>query len=78
MLSEGLVDVIQFEYGGANIDARVLLLDIFNFFQPLNYKFYKIFPNGLRHIPRYDQQLENFKYQNWAIISSRLNISNLS
>jgi len=29
---------------------------------------YKIYPHGLRRVERYDQRLENFQYQNWAIM----------
>lgn len=68
MLSSGQIGAIQFEYGGCNIDARVLLKDIFAFFKDYCYSFYKLYPKELRLVPRYDQRLENFQYQNWAII----------
>ncbi len=68
MLSEQCVRIIQFEYGGCNIDARVLLKDLFDFFATLPYTLYKIYPEKLQPIPRYDQRLENFQYQNWAVV----------
>ena len=68
MLTKGRIRIIQFEYGGCNIDARVLLKDLFEFFQPFGYAFYKIYPQELRQIERYDQRLENFQYQNWAVV----------
>ncbi len=68
MLSQGKIKRIQFEYGGCNIDAGVLLKDLFEFFEPYHYAFYKIYPNNIRHIPRYDQRNENYQYQNWLII----------
>lgn len=71
MLSRGTIKYIQFEYGGCNIDARVLLKDIFEFFTPHPYNFFKIYPRELRAVPRYDQRLENFQYQNWALIADR-------
>lgn len=67
-LETGRVKAIQFEYGGCNIDARVLLRDVFEFFQSYRYIFYKIYPGELRRVARYDQRLENFQYQNWAIL----------
>jgi len=67
MLSQGRIKRIQFEYGGCNIDSRVLLKDLFDFFASYGYSFYKIFPHELRRIPRYDQRLENFQHQNWAM-----------
>ena len=59
---------IQFEYGGCNIDSRVLLKDIFEQFSGLNYSFYKIMPRGLEKIEEYDQRLENFAYKNFVLL----------
>lgn len=68
LLAAGQIKVIQFEYGGCNIDARVLLKDIFEYFQSFEYAFFKLYPRTLRRIERYDQRLENLQYQNWAIV----------
>lgn len=68
LLKSGQVGIIQFEYGGCNIDAGVLLKDIFDFFKEFAYSFYKIYPDEVRLVPKYDQRLENFQYQNWALI----------
>jgi FkbM family methyltransferase len=70
MLRARQIKMIQFEYGGCNIDAGVLLKDIFGFFQSYDYAFYKIYPRQLRLMTRYDQRLENFQYQNWLIIAN--------
>jgi FkbM family methyltransferase len=70
LLRAGRVRVIQFEYGGCNIDAGVLLKDIFAFFKNFPYRFYKIYPKELRLVPEYNQRLENLQYQNWAIIKN--------
>jgi|GEM_PF-537892 len=69
--AEDRVRMVQFEYGGCNIDSKVLLKDIFEFFAGMNYRFYKIFPDRLKFFQRYDQRLENFKYQNWLLISEK-------
>jgi len=66
---EDRVRMIQFEYGGCNIDSKVLLKDIFEFFAGMRYRYYKIFPDRLKPFERYDQRLENFKYQNWLMIN---------
>jgi len=71
LFREGRVRVIQFEYGGCNIDSKVLLKDIFEFFKGMEYRFYKILPDTLRPVERYDQRLENFKHQNWLIVDSK-------
>lgn len=66
-LKQGLVKAIQFEYGGCNIDAKVLLKDIFEFFDGTPYRFFKILPKKLMSYPKYTQLLENFCYQNWIL-----------
>lgn len=68
LIQQEKIKMIQFEYGGCNIDAKVLLKDIFDFFKNTNYNFYKIYPKHLKLIKMYDQKLENFQYQNWVII----------
>jgi hypothetical protein len=73
LLKSGSVGIIQFEYGGCNIDSGVLLKDIFAFFGDLDYSFYKIYPREARLVSKYDQRLENFQYQNWAIVKNGLN-----
>jgi|SRR5438128_4603378 len=67
-LSQGRVQIIQFEYGGCNIDAGVLLKDIWRFFEKFGYAFYKINPKGIKRAADYSQSFENFQYQNWAVI----------
>ena len=71
LFQENRIQVVQFEYGGCNIDSRVLLKDIFEFFEGTAYRFYKIMPDTLRPVERYDQRLENFKYQNWLIVQMK-------
>jgi FkbM family methyltransferase len=72
MLATRSLRIIQFEYGGCNIDARVLLKDFFFFLGRYGYFLYKIYPDRIRHFPRYDQRLENFQYQNWIAAVERL------
>lgn len=69
MLSEGRIDVIQFEYGGTYIDARVLLKDVWDYVQGVNsgYSFYKLRGNGLHPTPAYQREFETFNYSNWVI-----------
>ena len=69
-LSQGRVRIIQFEYGGCNIDAGVLLKDIWQFFEGFGYAFYKIYPTGIKRAVHYSQSFENFQYQNWAVVTN--------
>ena len=66
-LRENAVKIAQFEYGGAYIDSRTLLKDVFELVAPYNYKIFLINPNGLTAYPRYDQRLENFHYKNFVM-----------
>lgn len=72
MLGAGQIKIVQFEYGGCNIDARVLLKDLFAFFQRFGYALYKLYPERLRRVVRYDQRFENFQYQNWVAVKDGL------
>jgi FkbM family methyltransferase len=70
MLGEGRIGVVQFEYGGAYIDARALLKDVWDLVEHsrAEYAFYKIFPHSPRRMPKYLQTLETFQYSNWLIV----------
>jgi FkbM family methyltransferase len=67
-LSNRTVQMVQFEYGGCNIDSRVFLKDIFSYFESYGYELHKIRPRAPRRVARYDQRLENFQYQNWVAV----------
>jgi FkbM family methyltransferase len=67
-----IIQVIQFEYGGTFIDSRTLLKDFFDFFNPMNYCFFLLYPNRLRYLPHYDRRLENFQYKNFLIVNNNL------
>ncbi len=68
MLRQGRIAIIQFEYSGAYIDARILLKDVFELFKGLPYQFYKIVPMGVLPVHAYTQELENFQYSNYLAI----------
>ena len=68
ILRQRNIKIIQFEYGGCNIDSRVFLKDIWNYFNGLNYSFYKLFPRENRKMSMYSQVFENFQYANWVVI----------
>lgn len=69
-LAAEAIGVVQFEYGGCYIDARVLLKDIWELVSSTGaaYFFYKLYPEGLRQVPAYLQTFETFQYSNWAIV----------
>jgi FkbM family methyltransferase len=68
MLTQERVRIIQFEYGGCNLDSKVHLGDIWYFLEHYAFNFYKLYPDGLHRIKKYQQGLETFKYSNWVAI----------
>lgn len=65
MLRHRAVRLIQFEYGGCNLDSGLFLSHFFEFLQPLGYELAKLLPDALRPVSRYHRGLETFRYQNW-------------
>lgn len=69
-LNNNLIDFIQFEYGGSNIDSRTNLLDFFRLLEGKNFVLCRILKSGNLEIRSYDPILENFVSQNWVAVSS--------
>lgn len=67
MLSAGKVQLIQFEFGGCNIDSRTYFRDYFNFFKQ-EYNLYRILSDGLEPLPAYHERLEVFQSANYLAI----------
>lgn len=72
MLKSQSIDLIQFEYGGCNLDARVYLLDIWQYLEDCGYHIAKIYPKSVHKLPYYSQELETFKYCNMLAYSDSL------
>ena len=71
----GAVKLVQFEYGGCNIDSRVLLQDLFEFLTGYGYGLHKLFPDGPRPVARYDQRLENFQLANYVAVGQEVDLA---
>lgn len=69
-LDGSFVDVIQFEYGGANIDSRTYLKDFFKLLEARGFKLFKINRSNLTPMV-YTAALENFKHSNYLAISKK-------
>lgn len=71
MIGDARVARIQFEYGPCNADSRVLLRDLFAFFEPLDYDLFRITPRRL--LPTtYERRLENLQYKNFVALHRSL------
>nr|WP_321446176.1 FkbM family methyltransferase [uncultured Cohaesibacter sp.] len=59
------IDVIQFEFGGCNIDTRTYLRDFWYFFSDNGYELFRITPFGSSKISKYNEREEFFGTTNY-------------
>lgn len=71
MLDDGKIHVIQFEFGGCNIDSRTYFQDFFYLLSP-GFRIYRIVKDGLFPIEEYSEDLEVFKTTNYLCISKKI------
>jgi len=70
MLERRAIRLVQFEFGGSNIDTRTYLRDFFYFFSRLNMMLYRITPSGhLHRITGYREIHEQFRTTNFLAIN---------
>lgn len=67
LLSRDAIEVIQFEFGGTNIDSRTYIKDFFKLLGP-KFKLYRILPGGLREMPVYTEKFEIFQAANYLAV----------
>jgi len=60
------VGVLQFEFGGTNIDTRTFFRDFWHFFQRTGFDVYRITPLGLQRMERYRESEETFSVTNFV------------
>lgn len=76
LLEEGRIDLIQFEFGEMNVVSRHFFKDFFDLLNS-NYKLFRLLPNGLLPIEKYNaRQHEIFIFQNIVGINRKLNNTN--
>jgi FkbM family methyltransferase len=61
--------VIQFEFGGCNIDTRTYFQDFWYFFQANGFDLYRMTPFGLQRIERYSEGDEFFSTTNYLAVN---------
>jgi len=64
--------LIQFEFGGCNIDTRTYFQDFWYFFKEHSFKIYRITPFGLEHIQFYRESHETFLTTNYLCVNQNL------
>jgi FkbM family methyltransferase len=72
------VGIIQFEFGGANIDTRTFFQDFWYFFKDKGFILYRIAPNGVIPIKNYIEIDEFFSTTNYIAVNTKINsLSNI-
>ena len=64
------VRIIQFEFGGTNIDSRTYFKDYWEFLTNKLFRIYRMSPRGLIHIERYSEDDEFFCFTNFVAIKN--------
>ncbi len=68
------IGIIQFEFGGTNIDTRTYFQDFWYLFKDKKYDFsiYRIAPNGLIPINKYVETDEYFSTTNYIAVNNKI------
>ena len=66
------IKLIQFEFGGANIDTRTYFQDFWYFFQDKDFSLFRINPRGVTKILNYSEDLECFLTTNFIALNNNL------
>lgn len=64
--------VIQFEFGGCNIDTRTYFQDFWYLFKEFNFNIWRITPSGLDQILNYSEYDECFTTTNYIAVKNNL------
>jgi len=62
------IELIQFEFGGTNIDTRTYFQDYWYFFLELGFDLYRLSPRGPLLIKNYSEQDETFRPTNYIAV----------
>ncbi len=62
------IEVIQFEFGGGNIDSHTYFQDFWYFFADLEFDLYRLTPAGLNRVAEYSEMLEVFRPTNYFAV----------
>lgn len=66
------IGIIQFEFGGTDIDSRIFFQDYWYFFLDKNFKIYRLTPKGLNQITKYSESEEIFKFSTFYAVNQKL------
>ena len=65
------IKLIQFEFGGTNIDSRTYFKDFYYYFNEFDFDIYRMRPKGLIKINPYKESDEYFHYSNFLAVNKK-------
>jgi len=66
------IKLIQFEFGGCNIDSRTFFQDFWYYFKKNNFDLFRITPTGPKKIKEYSESDEFFRTTNYIALNNNL------
>jgi hypothetical protein len=66
------IRLVQFEFGGCNIDTRTFFQDFWNLFSQAGFALYRLSPLGPIAIKNYAEDLESFVCTNYIAVNTNL------
>lgn len=66
------IKIIQFEFGGCNIDTKTYFQNYWYFFKKNNFDIYRITPFGVLQIKQYREEYERFQTTNYFCVNKGL------
>ena len=70
-LAAGMIDCLQFEYGGTWIDSGETLLRASDYLREVNFEVFRLFPDHVVPLKYLGCRDETFKYSNYIALKSR-------
>jgi FkbM family methyltransferase len=65
------IQLVQFEFGGGNIDTKTFFQDFWYFFEKLGFSIYRLTPNKPKLIQKYSERDECFRATNYLAIRNQ-------
>jgi hypothetical protein len=62
------IQIVQFEFGGCNIDTRTFFQDFWYFFTQLEFDLFRLGPKGLMKVSAYSEIDESFRTTNYYAV----------
>lgn len=70
LITNKQIDTIQFEYGGTYPDANITLKQVYSYLTTKGYAIFRLIADGLVHIPKWRDGLENNHLSNYLAVLS--------